>query len=380
MHIEKLSRDSDINAKIKALGVDGGGIKILSQKATTFCLYIYDLHVGAANILKQDALSIGADLAVPKGTILAQTPYVDAILIANARQLEVLSRKELAQPFGLKSLAKELKKHLKAHKPQPTKIMGVLNANEDSFFKESRFDATSATVKIESMIEEGADIIDIGGVSSRPGSDAVSVEEELSRVGDILTLIGHEKLYEKVNFSIDTYRVQVADMALGNGFKIVNDITGLGSSELIKCIASYDAQAVLMHMQGNPKSMQNNPNYSNVINEVESFFLERLELADKNGLQDIILDVGIGFGKRLEDNLALIAQMEHFLALGKPLLIGASRKSMINEIYPTVVQERLAGSLVLHIKAVENGAEIIRTHDVKAHAQALAIHKALTSI
>lgn len=380
MHIEKISRDGDIHAKIKDLGVDGGGIKILSMKAMQHCFYIHDLHVGAANILKQDALSIGADLAVPKGTILAKTPFVNAILIANERQLELLSRKELAQPFGLKSLAQMLKQHLQGQKKSSVKIMGVLNANSDSFYKQSRFSESDALEVLQNMIEEGADIIDLGGVSSRPGSEGVSVEEELSRVEAIIKLIGAEKLYEKVDFSIDTYQVAVADLALSHGFKIVNDISGLGDENLIACIASHRAQAVLMHMQGTPKAMQENPYYDDVIFEVAQFFESRLELAHKHDLSDIILDVGIGFGKRLEDNLQLIAQMEHFLVFKKPLLIGASRKSLINEIYPSTIEERLAGSLALHLKAVENGASYVRTHDVKEHAQALAVHQAVTGI
>ena len=377
MHIERISRDADMLEHIKALGVDGGGIKILAQKAQSECFYIHQLHVGAANILKQDALSVGADLAVPKGTIIAQTPYVDAILIATKRQLETLSRKELAQPFGLKQLAKALKSHLKGHEKAPAKIMGVLNANADSFYEKSRFTDKNALDVIETMIEEGADIIDIGGVSSRPGSKSVSVEEERSRVDAIIKLIKNEKLYEKVDFSLDTYQPEIADLALSNGFKIINDIKGLQNEDLIKCIASYDATAIMMHMQGAPDTMQDNPYYDDVILEVETFFLQQLELAYKYGLEDIILDVGIGFGKSLKHNLKLIAQMQHFLVLNKPVLIGASRKSMIHEIYPSAASERLAGSIVVHMKAVENGAEIIRTHDVKAHAQALAVHQAI---
>ncbi|HFU74597.1 MAG TPA: dihydropteroate synthase, partial [Helicobacteraceae bacterium] len=294
MHIEKLSRDTDMKRHIKALGVDGGGVKILSQKAQSSYFYIHQLHVGAANILKQDALSIGADLAVPKGTILAETPYVDAILIATHRQLEVLSKKELTQPFGLKNLAQMIASHLKGVQKSAPKIMGVLNANADSFYDKSRFNTATAVETITQMIEDGADIIDIGGVSSRPGSIGVSVEEELNRVSGIIEVIKNEKLYENVAFSLDTYQTKVADTALASGFKIINDITGLADTSLIKCVASYEGQAVLMHMQGNTKTMQENPHYDDVIHEVENFFEKRLESAYQHGLEDIILDVGIG--------------------------------------------------------------------------------------
>ena len=151
------------------LGCDSGGISILSKKSKLHTLYIKNMHVGAANILKQDALSIGADLAVPSGVIVARDKYVDAVLIGTTKHFEVLSRKELAQPFGLKELAKSLKDYVKEHNFK-TKIMGVLNANEDSFFKNSRFDNSSASQRKEQMIEGGAKIIRISAASSRPGS------------------------------------------------------------------------------------------------------------------------------------------------------------------------------------------------------------------
>lgn len=377
MHIQKLSSSLDIKRYLQKIGVDGGGLAILAAKAKQHIIYIQDLHVGAANILKQDALSVGADLAVPKGTVIATTPQVDCILLATQRELALLSKKELSQPFGLKMLAQELQKIVRTKPVQERKIMGVLNANDDSFFKASRFKATEARVKIEKMIEEGADIIDIGGVSSRPNASVVSVAEELARVENIYALIAEEKLYEKVQFSCDSYAPSVIEKALDSGFSIVNDITGLADDAVCKLCASYDAQAVIMHMQGTPQTMQNNPHYESVLNDIKSFFEQRIAKAESFGVKDIVLDVGIGFGKTLADNLQLIKHLEHFLHLEKPLLVGASRKSMIDKIFPSVSEDRLAGTLALHLEALKNGASILRVHDVYEHKQALSVYEAL---
>jgi len=186
MYIRVLSNDIDTKVWIEKLNVEGGGRKILDEKMHLHLFYIQQLHAGAANILKQDALSIGADLAVPKSTILCEEPYVDCILMGTRKHIQTLSRKELAQPFGLKELAKELQSFLKNRDKNPYQIMGVLNANDDSFYETSRFKDKDAVNKIEEMIEEGADIIDIGAVSSRPGSAQVSQEEELARLKPIL--------------------------------------------------------------------------------------------------------------------------------------------------------------------------------------------------
>ncbi len=380
MRVEKLSCEIDIKKYLKNLGVDGGGVNILASKAKVHLIAIKDLHVGAANILKQDALSIGADLAVPRGTVIAKSPKVDCLLIASTKELETLSRKELAQPFGLKELAKQLKVYTKIIKPKKAQIMGVINANDDSFFSGSRFVSSDAIGKIEQMIEEGVDIIDIGGVSSRPNAPSVSVEEELERVEPILALIKEKKLYEKTTFSIDSYESVVIEQALESGFSIVNDITGLENDEVCRVAAKYQAKVVIMHMQGRPQNMQDNPSYHDVLYEVYSFFQERIEKAESFGLKDIILDVGIGFGKTLDDNMVLLKNLEHFLSLQKPLLIGASRKSMIGKLSPSKVEERVAGTLALHLEAFRNGASILRVHDVYEHVQALRVQEAFLKL
>ena len=380
MQIELLSKSIDVKKHLKELGVDSGGISILASKASHHIIYLRDLHVGAANILKQDALSVGADLAVPRGTVIAKTPIVDCILIATTSQLKKLSKKELLQPFGLKDLAKKLQEILKVKKPSSVEIMGVINANDDSFFSGSRFKGRDAVNTIEQMIEDGASIIDIGGVSSAPSSLHVDKNEELQRVKPILDAIKKEKLYEKVKFSIDSYEPEVISYALESGFKIVNDITGLANDKVCSLCASYDATAVIMHMQGTPSTMQDNPQYENILSDVYSFLDIRIQKAESFGISDVIVDIGIGFGKTLEDNLILIKNLEHFLTLRKPLLVGASRKSMIDKISHSLPNDRLAGSLTLHLEALRNGASILRVHDVKEHVQAIKVQDALKYI
>lgn len=379
MKIIKLNSRSDRNLILKKIGSTEAGNKILKDKMEVKLFYLKDIKTPAANILKQDALSIGADLAVPKDTILGKIEKIDALLIASDKQLKILSKKELAQPFGLKAFAKELKQYIKTDNFD-RQIMGVLNANEDSFFEGSRFLGENAVQKIETLIEEGADIIDIGAVSSAPGAKKVSKQEELNRLKPIVDEIYKQKLYERASFSLDSYEPLALEYALDRGFSIVNDITGLFSDEVAKVASKYEAKIVIMHMQGSPEDMQKNPAYENVVLDVEEFFESQIMKANEFGIKDIILDVGIGFGKTLEHNLMLISNLSHFQKFSLPLLIGASRKSMIDKISPALPNERLAGTLALHIKAAEEGASIIRCHDVKEHVQAFRVSDALKGV
>ncbi len=261
-----------------------------------------------------------------------------------------------------------------------TKIMGVLNANEDSFFKDSRFNKYEAQSKIEKMIEDGADIIDIGAVSSRPGSKPVPFDIELDRLKDIANIIYEHKYYEQVDFSIDSYAPNVIEYVLNKGFKIVNDITGLKDDEVCKVSAKYDAKVVIMHMQNNPENMQSNPTYNDVLKDIDLFFDTQIKKANSFGINDIVLDVGIGFGKTLEHNLKLLKNLEYFTHFGCELLVGASRKSMIDKIVPSDTSERLPGTLAIHLESIKNKASIIRCHDVKEHYQAIKVQEAINSI
>ncbi len=380
MKIIKLSNRLDKEKIFEKIGSSKEGNHILKDKMELNFLYLKDIKNPAALILKQDALSVGADLVVHKDTILCKNTTSKALLIATNTQLKKLSKKETLQPFGLKEFAKEILKYTKTPKKEKVKIMGVINANEDSFFEGSRFNGSEAIKHIKNMIEDGANIIDIGGVSSRPGSEAVGEDEELKRVKPIIDEVYKEKLYEKADFSLDSYSPKCLEYALDRGFKIVNDITALSNDEVAKITAKYEAKVVLMHMKGTPKDMQKNPTYDDVLLEVYDFFKERIQKAKSFGINDIVLDIGIGFGKKLEHNLLLLKHLEYFLSLEYPLLVGASRKSMIDMITPSKVQERLPGTLALHLKAVQNGATIIRCHDVKEHFQALKVEEAFGNV
>lgn len=376
MRIYQISTDTSAKELLRHLGVDKAGIAIMAAKMELCLFYIEGISCGAANILKQDALSIGADLAVPVGVVTCEKSHVDAILMGTKKHIQILSKKELAQPCGLKGLALKLAQFLNPSSSSP-KIMGIINANDDSFYPLSRFQGAKAIEAIIAMKEEGADIIDIGAVSSRPGSKMVGAQEELKRLRPIIDAIYQERIYEKITFSLDSYNPEAIDYALGRGFKIVNDITGLDNDEVARLAARYGAAVVIMHMQGSPEQMQHNPRYDNVVLEIDSFFASRIEKARRFGIEKIILDVGIGFGKTLEHNLLLIKHLAHFSHFGYELLVGASRKSMIDKISSASVELRLPGTLALHLKALDNGASIIRCHDVKEHVQALKVWQAL---
>lgn len=286
----------------------------------------------------------------------------------------------MSQPFGLKQLALELQKFLKV-KDDKIKIMGIINANDDSFFEGSRFKDGDAIEEIEKMIAEGANIIDIGAVSSRPNAKEVLEEVELKRIKPICDVIKSKKLYERVSFSIDSYTPSVIEYALKSGFNFVNDIRGASDDEVVELAIKYGAKLSIMHMQGTPKTMQNSPYYDDVIVEVSNFFQERIEKCEALGMkrEDIILDVGIGFGKTLEHNLTLIRNMKHFKKFGCEILVGASRKSMIDMIISTPTEERLSGTLAIHLKTISNGgASIIRCHDIKEHIQAISVWDSLS--
>ena len=256
--------------------------------------------------------------------------------------------------------------------------MGVLNVTPDSFSDGGLFlDSEKAIAHAKQMVKEGADIIDIGGESTRPGSDPISVQEELKRV--IPVVVGLQKKIN-VSLSIDTYKPEVAEECLKLKVQIVNDITGLQSKEMRSVVAKYKASAVVMHMRGKPKTMQENPTYKDIVEEIKTFFQERIAQAQQSGIQDIILDPGIGFGKTAEHNLQILKRLYEFTDLGFPILVGPSRKSFISKVTGVVESERLEGSLAVVVIAVMNGANIVRVHDVKETKRAVQIVDAIKNI
>jgi dihydropteroate synthase len=247
-----------------------------------------------------------------------------------------------------------------------THIMGVLNVTADSFSDGGRFlkhqDAIAQGMR---MVEQGADIIDVGGESTRPGSDPISLKEELSRVIPVISALSQQT---EVPISIDTYKSEVAKRALDAGAQMINDISALRFDPEMKKIAKeYDVPIVLMHIKGTPKDMQQNPWYEDVIGEISEYLNESIKMAQEAGIDKgkIIIDPGIGFGKRLEDNLNILKNLGKFSILGCPILIGCSRKSFIGRILELPVEERLEGSLAALAASVMNGASMVRVHDVE---------------
>lgn len=260
-------------------------------------------------------------------------------------------------------------------KPNHTAVMGIVNVTPDSFFSGSRVDEANLLKKVEEMIRYGVEIIDIGGESTRPGSDPVPLEEELKRVIPAIKMI---RKHFDIPISVDTYKSEVARQALENGANIVNDISAFRMDENMVYVASYyKCPVILMHMKGTPKTMQQNPQYEDVVNEIIQFFKERIKFAEKHGIQEIVIDPGIGFGKTLQHNLEILRRIDEFKSLGKPVLIGASRKSMIGMILDLPPEERLNGTLAITAYCAMHNIEIVRVHDVKENVEVVKIIEAI---
>lgn len=255
-------------------------------------------------------------------------------------------------------------------------LMGIVNLSPDSFYEQSRsFSEKDALLLAERHIEEGASILDIGAESSRPGSRPISEVLELERLLPVVSRICKQF---NVTVSVDTYKPSVAEKVLSEGAVIINDITGLQEyPEMAKVIARYQAGVVLMHMRGTPLIMQDRPQYDDVIGDVKNYLKKSVELAESSGIDKIAIDPGIGFGKTRSHNLELIRRLEEFKGLGKPILLGVSRKSFIGGTLDLPAEERLEGSLAAAVIGVLNGATIIRTHDVRATGRAVKMAQAI---
>lgn len=251
-----------------------------------------------------------------------------------------------------------------------TYIMGILNLTPDSFSGDGiHEDVGRAVEQAEKMIDEGADIIDVGGESTRPGAAAVSIEEEIKRVIPII-----ERLSKVVRapISIDTRKSEVAHQALDKGASMINDITGLESDAgMAKLAARYDANVIIMHIKGEPQTMQEKPVYSDLMIEITEKLVDLIKNAEANGVkqENIIIDPGIGFGKTFEHNLEILQNLSYFKALGRPILVGPSRKSFIGNILGVEPSKRIFGTAAAAAIAIKNGADIVRVHDVREMRQ-----------
>jgi len=381
-------------ARLDEVGPSERGRSIMAPKMVHRVVRVDGLDPRAANVLKQNMLSIGGEVSLPREALSPREEKVSAIISGTLKHYRLLISRLKEQPFGLKVLAEELEEVLRpaygeerrvlvlGGREYPlherTLVMGVVNVTPDSFSDGGKYyQKESALSHALRLVEEGADILDIGGESTRPGSDFISLDEELRRVMPVV-----EELAEKagVPISIDTTKAEVARRALDAGCSMVNDISAMRLDPgMLPLVVERDVPFCLMHMQGMPKDMQVNPSYRDVVGEIAGFLRERAEAAVEAGArrENIIVDPGIGFGKNLDHNLEILRRLREFRSLGYHLLLGTSRKSFIGMILDLPVEERLEGTAASVAWGVANGADIVRVHDVKEMVRVVRVVEAI---
>lgn len=396
--ILSLRKADDCIAELKCIGVTSQGIESMYEKSHCLAIKLKNIKLGAANIVKQDMLSIGGDAAVSRGVVTGKIERSDVIVLGNLKMIKKLIKKLSFQDiFEIPQIITRLQKLVEIEEKKlpytfkagnhnlilnRTHIMGVLNVTPDSFYDGGKYNSFDAAMRqIENMVNEGADIIDIGGESTRPFSEKVTVQEELDR---ILPIISKAVQRFDVPLSIDTYKHEVAKAALSEGVRIVNDISGLQfDPEMAETIALYnDVAVIVMHIKGTPRDMQKEPSYDDVIEEILQYLSKSISIAEKANIPagQIVIDPGIGFGKRFEDNLEIIHKLAEFKCLDKPVLIGCSNKSFIGWLLKTEKEERIEGTLGAHAYAIMRGAHIIRVHEVGPHKKLAQIIDAIKDI
>ena len=379
---EGISRFAGIGATIP-------GSRIMAEKLFPLSVKVKGLKAAAVNILKQEMLARGGDVVTSRDALVNTQGISEVIIEGTWKSFEGLVEKIHMQPFGLKDLSRELGDFLEAHRKRQNGIkynisgrefntsglplvMGILNTTPDSFYDGGRYDDRErAEKRIDAMIEGGADIIDVGGMSSRPGSKPVSAEEEIKRTVPAIEYIREN---HDVLVSIDTFWSRVAQKAIAAGAHIINDISAFTmDKDMAGLAADSGVSVVLMHMKGTPENMQDDPRYEDAADEIYAYLEEKAAQALKAGIPEnnIIIDPGIGFGKTLEHNLAILNSIREFSFMGYPVLVGASRKSFIGRILGLEADERLEGSLAAAVWSAVNGASILRVHDVKETVRAV---------
>lgn len=379
----------DAREILQQIGVSSQGVEVMAPKAVGRSLLLYNVQTGAANILKQEALIIGADVAMSKGIVEGEKRTTNLLFMGGANKLlALITRMRHYTGMGLPEIREQLNTFRnqllywsladkgRDFSPQ---IMGILNVTPDSFSDGNKYlEVNKAVIHALQMVKDGASIIDVGGESSRPGSPGVSLADELNRVIPVINAI---REHSSVPISVDTSKAEVARQALKAGANIINDITALqGDSEMLQVLAEFPASRLcLMHMQGSPTTMQKDPVYSNVINDIMSFFEERIAFCQQHNisLERIIIDPGIGFGKNLSHNLTILKRLAEFHILGCHILLGASRKSFINGISSSTSDEREGGTMATSALAWQQKIDIIRVHNVKDNAQLLQVLTAI---
>jgi dihydropteroate synthase len=370
---------------ISGIDCDPMGARIMAPKGLSRAIKIKGLDSWQANILKQEMLSLGGDAAVAKGAITGRARKTDLIVLGNHSQIKNLIEKLRHQPPSMQRISRQLNEtiensqkdsfSLKAGRfnlklGKRTLIMGIINVTPDSFSGDgmlSRGDMMGCAIPhAEKMIRDGVDFLDIGGESTRPGARAIPAREEINRVVPLIKRLNRKC---KIPISIDTYKPEVARAALDAGAVMVNDIMGLKVKDpMIKVLKSFrDVPIVVMHIKGKPRTMQRNPVYEDLMGEI----LENLQRSIDAGTQEgidanrFIVDPGIGFGKTLAHNLEIIRRLEELKSLGRPILIGTSRKAFIGKILDLSEGQRVFGTAASIACAIANGANIVRVHDVK---------------
>jgi len=382
-----------IEEELERIGVSQEGKKILSQKANLYLIKLEGVSSQAGNLLKQEMLSVGADAAIRKEVASFSVPKSDVLLIGTEAHYNKVIPKLRRQPFNLSSLSYELEQILKniqreefvlslgnkkLNLTKKAALMGILNLTPDSFYDKGKYaQKEAALTRVKEMISQGADIIDVGGESTRPGATKVNVKKELKRVIPVIEKI---KALFDIPVSIDTYKAQVARECIEAGVDMVNDISALRfDSQMKHIVAKYKVPLVLMHIKGTPKDMQDNPHYDSLMGEIISYLRESMRIAQEAGIDEekIVVDPGIGFGKATEHNLEIINKLSELKGLGRPILIGVSRKSFIGKALDLPLSERLEGSLAAACLAVTRGARIVRTHDLKETRRAIDLAQAI---
>jgi dihydropteroate synthase len=389
-----LTESAEALDALKRVGVDPYGMEAMLPKMSGLNLLLEDVPCKVANIIKQEMLSIGGDAAVCRGAVACSVPKTDVILIGTEKQIGRFTAKVGAQPFGLQDLAGAIE-CLIANKARETFllktsrrelvlgerpwIMGILNVTPDSFSDGGKHNTVDAAVaRGLQMVAEGADIVDIGGESSRPGAEPVSLAEEKARV---IPVIKQLVLKVKVPISIDTTKAAVAREAIAHGAEIVNDISALRFDQgMAKVVATTGAAVVLMHMRGTPQDMQKGKIvYRSVVGDVLAFLRGRMAFALGRGIETerLMIDPGIGFGKMSGDNLKLLKHLPELQVLGLPVVTGVSRKAFFGGLTGDEPAVRVNGTAAAVAVAVMKGSHVLRVHDVGMMKKVAAVAQAI---
>lgn len=335
---------------------------------------IFNVTSAQGNIIKQLALSVGADCATHKLVITGEIQNSDCILGGNISQLRTIAQKLQLQPFGLKDLGTKIEGKITWQASPKTKIMGVLNVTPDSFSDGGQyFNVEDAINHLNELINDGADIIDIGAETTKPLSKSVSADEQLKRIIPVLNYINNNKI--TVPISIDTRSSEVADVCAGMGVSIINDVSGLDfDKNMADVVAKHGLKIIIQHSQGLPENMQINPHYDNLMDDIFKSLKNKIDYAISKGInkENIIVDAGIGFGKTREQNFEILRRWKEFETLGFPVMLGVSRKSLLN-MPESSNEEKDLYTLALNSILISEKIDYIRVHNVKIHKKFLDI-------